>query len=44
MYEAMEQEYGASFAFALKSKFWLSEKGVKDVLKFIQDVQKMEGE
>ena len=44
MYEAMEQEYGTSFAFALKSKFKLSERGVKDVLKFIQDVQKMEEE
>lgn len=44
IYEAMEEEYWAWFAFALKSKFWLSDKGVKDVLKFISDVQKMENE
>ncbi len=44
MFDAMEEEYGAWFTFALKSKFKLSEKWVKDVLKFISDVQKMENE
>lgn len=44
IYEAMEEEYWAWFTFALKNKFRLSDKGVKDVLKFISDVQKMENE
>lgn len=43
MFEAIEQEYWTWFTFALKSQFWLSDWAVKDVLKFIADIQKREG-
>ena len=42
LFEAIEQEYWVWFAFALKSQFWLSEGAIKDVMKFITDVQKKE--
>lgn len=44
MFEAIEQEYWAWFAFALKSQFWLSEWAIRDVMKFIRDIQKKEQE
>ena len=44
MFEAIEQEYWAGFSFALKSQFWLSESAIRDVMKFIKDIQKKEQE
>ena len=44
MFEAIEQEYWAGFSFALKSQFWLSESAIRDVMKFIRDIQKKEQE
>lgn len=44
MFEAIEQEYWAWFSFALKSQFWLSESAIRDVMKFIKDIQKKEQE
>ncbi|RAL55439.1 hypothetical protein BLM37_04325 [Candidatus Gracilibacteria bacterium GN02-873] len=44
MFEAIEQEYGAGFSFALKSQFGLSESAIRDVIKFIRDIQKKEQE
>lgn len=44
MFEAIEQEYWAGFSFALKSQFGLSESAIRDVMKFIKDIQKKEQE
>lgn len=44
MFEAIEQEYWAGFSFALKSQFGLSEWAIRDVMKFIRDIQKKEQE
>lgn len=44
MFEAIEQEYWAGFAFSLKSQFGLSEWAIRDVMKFIRDIQKKEQE
>lgn len=44
MFEAIEQEYWAGFSFALKSQFGLSESAIRDVMKFIRDIQKKEQE
>lgn len=38
--EAMEQEYGIDIAFALKTKFKLTDKGVRDVMQFLNDLTK----
>ena len=38
--EAMEQEYGIDIAFALKTKFKLTDKGVRDVMRFLNDLTK----
>lgn len=44
LFEAIEEEYWVWISFALKSQFGLSESAIRDVMKFIRDIQKKEQE
>ena len=42
--EAIEQEYGVDIAFALKSHFKLTDRWVRDAMKFLNDLSKNDKE